>query len=52
MSDSSEVDQQRLRTERLIVAAAKWGWIRAGRDAVDFPVPLVTWDEDGAKLHA
>lgn len=37
-------------TQRLIAAAAKWGWIRAGRDSAEFPYPMVAWDKDGAKI--
>lgn len=37
-------------TQWLIAAAPKWGWIRAGREASEFPHPIVTWDRDGAKI--
>jgi hypothetical protein len=48
-----EMDTQALReTQRLITAAARWGWIRAGRDTAQFPYPLVTWDKDGARIVA
>jgi hypothetical protein len=39
-----------LDTQRLIDAAAKWGWVAAGREPNDFPHPLVTWTKDGAKI--
>ncbi len=50
-AEPAEMDTKTLNeTQRLIAAAAKWGWIRAGRDAEDFPYPLVTWDKDGARI--
>lgn len=37
-------------TQRLIDAAARWGWVAAGSDPYEFPHPLVTWTRDGAKI--
>lgn len=46
-----EMDTKMLRdAQHLIDAAAKWGWVAAGREPNDFPHPLVTWTRDGAEI--
>lgn len=35
----------------LIEAAARWGWVRAGRATADFPAISVAWTPEGAKIE-
>lgn len=36
--------------DSLIEAAARWGWVRAGRAVDDFPRPLIAWTPHGATI--
>jgi len=43
-------DAMRRKMEALIEAAARWGWVRAGREAAEAPMPLVAWSARGATI--
>ena len=36
--------------DKTIDAAARWGWIKAGGKAEDFPHPVVGWGPNGARI--
>ena len=36
--------------DKTIDAAARWGWIKAGGKAEDFPHPVIGWAPNGARI--
>jgi hypothetical protein len=48
-SDDAQIQR---RMSQLIDAAARWGWIKAGRSRDEFPHPIVAWSDHDAIIVA